>query len=53
LHRDVGLIHWEPRPKQCGARPAGAGKLFYQMKSRDTFASIGPYTVTVGRSQSG
>ena len=29
-----------------GTRPAAAGNVFYQMKSRDTFAPLGPYIVT-------
>ena len=32
--------------RRLGARPAAAGNVFFQMKSRDTFAPIGPYLVT-------
>ena len=32
--------------RRLGARPAAGRQPFYQMKSRDTFAPIGPYLVT-------
>ena len=41
LHLRLHQFH-----RRLGARPAAAGNVFFQMKSRDTFAPIGPYLVT-------
>ena len=41
LHLRLHELH-----RRLGARPAAAGNTFYQMKSRDTFAPIGPCIVT-------
>ena len=44
--RDELRLRLHQLHRRLGARPGAAGNTFYQMKSRDTFAPIGPYIVT-------